>query len=102
MAASTWSELGVRPETVEGWEALGFDPFDAALSQGDGFGPDAAHHHAAGLRAVAAGWRGVGMASAEGLRWHRAGFAAREAARWRDRGVDLDAAALVAGHRMVG
>lgn len=103
MADEDWAQLGVRPETVAGWQSLGADAFTSALAQADGFGPEsAAHHHLDALRKVAARWRGAGMASVDALRWHRAGFSAPEAARWAARGVALEEAALAAGHRMVG
>jgi hypothetical protein len=100
--ADGWRDLGVRTETVAAWQALGLEPFEAALAQGDGYGPESARHYLRQLRAVAAMWRLAGIATAEGLEWHRAGFGAREAARWLDKGVGLEAAALASGHRMVG
>lgn len=102
MADDAWEELGVRRETREAWKALAFEAFDAALAQGDGFGPSSARHHLPFLTHVASTWKSAGLASAEGLRWHRAGFGAGEAAEWLGKGVDLDAAAVAAGHRMVG
>jgi hypothetical protein len=100
--ADDWADFGVRAELEPAWQALGLQPFEAALAQGDGYGPESARHYLRQLRAVAATWRQVGLASAEGLQWHRAGFGAREAARWLDSGSSLDAAALASGHRMVG
>ena len=97
-----WKELGVRDDTVEAWKQLGFDAFGAALAQGDGYGPAAARHYVTQLKEVAGTWRDAGLASAEGLEWHRAGFGAREAVAWREKGTSLEAAALAAGHRMVG
>ncbi|MGH9082725.1 MAG: hypothetical protein ACRDY3_04375 [Acidimicrobiales bacterium] len=101
--AEQWEAFGVRPETVGAWRALGFGPFEAALAQGDGYGPQSARHAAARLRRLARSWRHVGLASAEGLRWHRAGFEAREAARWQDQGVDLEEVERRGGgHRLLG
>lgn len=101
--AEQWERLGVRAETVERWRALGFGPFEAALAQGDGYGPESARHVAKDLRGLARTWGRVALAPAEGLRWHRAGFAAREAARFEDRGIPLERALAEGhGHRMVG
>jgi hypothetical protein len=102
MGDEDWTELGVRQETVSGWQSLGVDAFTAALAQGDGYGPSSGSHHLAGLRSVAASWRAIGSGGVDALRWHRAGFAAREASRWWGEGVPLEEAALRAGHRMVG
>ncbi|MGH9088013.1 MAG: hypothetical protein ACRDYZ_07860 [Acidimicrobiales bacterium] len=101
--AEQWEAFGVRAESVEGWKALDFGPFEAAMAQGDGYGPESARHLAKPLRELARAWRHVGLASAEGLRWHRAGFEAREAARFQDEGVPLDRAlAAGGGHRLAG
>jgi hypothetical protein len=101
--AEQWEAFGVREGTVEGWQALGFGPFEAALAQGDGYGPGSARHLGRRLQELARGWRHVGMASAEGLRWHRAGFEAKEAARLQDQGVPLERAiASGGGHRLAG
>lgn len=97
-----WEDLGIRSETVADWQALDVTPFLAALAQGDGYGPSSARHHLDQLRRVARSWRDAGLADLDGLRWHRAGFGALEAVRWRGQGTDLDAAAVAAGHRMVG
>lgn len=95
--ADQWEAFGVRAEAVDGWKALAFGPFEAALAQGDGYGPESARHAARQLRDLARSWRHVGLASAEGLRWHRAGLEAREAARLQDQGVTVDRA-LARGH----
>ena len=87
-----WEVFCVHPTQVEEWKKLGFDPFEAALAQGDGFPPAVAAHYRRQLRATADRWRRVGLDSADGLRWHRAGFGAKRAARWRQLGVDLEAA----------
>lgn len=87
-----WDELGVPAAEVKGWKALGFEPFEAALANGDGFPPLSAGHYSRPLRKTAERLRRAGLDSAEGLRWHRAGFGATEAARWRSAGVDLDTA----------
>lgn len=98
-----WEAFGVRAETVDGWKALGFGPFEAALAQGDGYGPQSARHVGKQLRDLARSWRHVGLASAEGLRWHRAGLEAREAARLQDQGVAVDRALSMGyGHRLAG
>lgn len=97
-----WSGLGVRADAVEAWQALGMDAFDAALAQGDGYGPTSARHYRSQLLAVAQTWRAAGLGDADGLAWHRAGFGAAEAVRWRARGMGLDTAALAAGRRMRG
>lgn len=87
-----WEAFGVDPAEVSGWDQLGFDAFDAALAQGDGFTTMNASHHRRPLLKTADRWRTVGLASAEGLCWHRAGFAAKEATRWRSEGVDVETA----------
>lgn len=98
-----WAAFGVRQDAVDGWKAIGFGPFEAALAQGDGYGPGSARHIGKKLQDLARGWRHVGMASAEGLRWHRAGFEAKEAARLQDLGVPLEQAiASGGGHRLAG
>jgi hypothetical protein len=92
--------LSVRENTElrpENWEALGvdpahFDPFEAAMAQGDGFTPAFAVHYRRQLRKTADCWSRVGLDSADGLRWHRAGFRAKEAKRWRLLNVDVEAA----------
>ena len=98
-----WEAFGIRDGSVEGWRALGFGPFEAALAQGDGYGPESVRHVATRLQQLAGVWRHVGMASAEGLRWHRAGFDAKEAARLQDRGIPLERAiAAGGGNRLAG
>lgn len=86
MTGDDWAHLGVRAESVEGWQALGVDAFTAALAQGDGYGPSSARHRLAALRAVSAAWRAVGLDDDAALRWHRAGVSAREATEWSKRG----------------
>lgn len=102
MADGDWSQLGVPPEEVGEWRALGADAFTAALAIGDGYGPSSARHALKGIRAVASGWRSAGVSETEAIAWHRAGFSALEAAEWSARGTPLEEAALAAGHRMVG
>jgi hypothetical protein len=98
-----WETLCVHPAQVEEWKSLGFDPFEAALAQGDGFPPAVASHSRRQLLATAHRWRQVGLGSADGLRWHRAGFGVKEATRWRSLGVDVEAAsARRAGYRKTG
>lgn len=101
--AEQWEAFGVRDDTVDGWKALGFGPFEAAMAQGDGYGPESARHFGRTLQDLAHTWRLMGLASAEGLRWHRAGFEAKEAARLQDQGVPLERAlAAGRGHRLGG
>ena len=98
-----WAAFGVDAAQVAGWKALGFDPFEAALAQGDGFTPGIALHYRRQLRSTADRWRRADMDSPEGLRWHRAGFGAKEATRWRSLGVDVEAArSQRAGYRTSG
>lgn len=92
VAPEDWEVFGVRPTQVEGWKSLGFEPFEAALAQGDGYTPAFAVDYRQHLQVTATWWTRVGLASVEGLRWHRAGFGAKEAARWRLLGVDVEAA----------
>jgi len=100
-ALENWEAFSVDPAQVEEWKKLGFDPFEAALAQGDGFPPAVATHYRRQLRATADRWRRVGLDSADGLRWHRAGFGVKEATRWRLLGVDVEAArGRRAGYRM--
>jgi len=87
-----WEAFGVDPAQVAGWKMLGFDPFTAAIAQGDGYTPTFAVHYGRQLRATADCWRRVGLDSADGLRWHRAGFGAKEATRWRSLDIDVEAA----------
>jgi len=87
-----WDEFGVHPAQVAGWKMLGFDSFEAAMAQGDGFTPAFAVHYRRQLRATAGRWRGVGLDSVDGLRWHRAAFGTKEATQWRALGVDVEAA----------
>jgi hypothetical protein len=77
----SWEVFGVHPAQVPGWKLLDFNPFEAAMAQGDGFSPAFAVHYGRQLRVTADRWRRVGLNSAEGLRWHRAGFDAKEATR---------------------
>jgi hypothetical protein len=99
---STFGDLGVRGETQAEWESAGFEPLEAALGQGDGFGPLAARHFAAQLHAMSRQWRATGMDDKEALAWHRSGFGPPEAARWRGEGVTPEVAALRAGRRPAG
>ncbi len=85
-----WETLCVHPAQIEEWKTLGFDSFEAALAQGDGFPPAVAAHSRRQLRATADRWRQVGLGSADGLCWHRAGFGVKEATRWRSLGVDVE------------
>jgi hypothetical protein len=101
-AADPWEELGVRPELVATWQRIGFSAFEAALAQGDGFGPLFATGNRSQLETEAATWRQAGLDSLEGLRWHRAGFTAAEARRWQAADVGVEAAAQRAGHRQLG
>ena len=90
--SDNWDALGVHPAQVAGWKILGFDSFEAAMAQGDGFTPAFAVHYRRQLRATAGRWREVGLDDTDGLRWHRAAFGAKEATRWRALGVDVEAA----------
>jgi hypothetical protein len=102
-ALEDWETFRVHPAQVEEWNRLGFDPFEAALAQGDGFTPAVAVHCRRELRTTADRWRRVGLDSADGLRWHRAGFGVKEATRWRSLGVDVEAARdQQAGYRTTG
>lgn len=87
-----WEEFSIPPAEVEGWKALDFGPFEAALAHGDGFTPLNAIHSYRQLAKRAAGWRRVGMDSVEGVAWHRAGFGVKEAVRWNLAGVDVQTA----------
>ena len=100
--SGNWVTFGVRPAQVAGWEALGLEPFEAAMAQGDGFTPAFAVHYLRQLRATADRWRKVGLDSSDGLHWHRAGFGAKEATRWRALGVDADTARGERGYRTSG
>jgi hypothetical protein len=100
-ALEDWETLRVHPAQVEEWKRLGFDPFEAALAQGDGFTP--AFHYRRQLGTMADRWRRVGLNSVDGLRWHQAGFGVKEATRWRSLGVDVEAArGRRAGYRTNG
>jgi hypothetical protein len=90
--SENWDVFGVHPAQVAGWKMSGFDSFEAAMAQGDGFTPAFAVHYRRQLRATAGRWRGVGLDCADGLRWHRAAFVAKEATRWRALGVDVEVA----------
>ena len=87
-----WEAFGVDPAHMAGWDTLGFDPFEAAMAQGDGFTPGFAVHYRRQLGATADRWRRVDLDSLDGLHWHRAGFDPKEATRWRSLGVDVEAA----------
>jgi len=90
--SENWDAFDVHPAQVAGWKMLGFDSFEAAMAQADGFTPVFAVHYRRQLRATAGRWRRVGLDSVDGLRWHRAAFVAKEATRWRALGVDVEAA----------
>ncbi len=87
-----WEAFDIDPAEAQGWEALGFGAFDAAVAYGDGFTPRFAVHYRRQLLKTADSWRRVGLDSIEGLCWHRAGFATKEATRWRSRGADVETA----------
>jgi len=87
-----WDEFGVGPSDVTGWQAISFDPFEAAMAHGDGFTPSSAVHYRHQLHKIARSWEHVSLATTEGLRWHRAAFSAKEAVRWRSRGCDMNTA----------
>jgi hypothetical protein len=87
-----WEAFGIDQGEASGWDALGFDAFDAALAHGDGFTPSFAVHYREQLLKTADSWRRMGLNSTEGLRWHRAGFAVKEATRWRSLRVNVEAA----------
>lgn len=88
----SWKEFGVPALEVQGWKALDFEPFAAALAHGDGFTPSNAIHSHRQLMKIAAAWRRVGMDSIEGLAWHRAGFGVKTAVQWHMDGVDVQTA----------
>lgn len=87
-----WGEMGVPPDDVEGWQQLGFGPFEAALAQGDGYTAFNSVHSRHQLLKTAAGWRNIGLDNAEGRRWHRAGFAPRQVSKYLQDGVTLEMA----------
>jgi hypothetical protein len=87
-----WADYGFDSADACRWQALGFDPFEAAMAHGDGYTPMFATHYTGPLRAMASSWARVGLGTPEGLRWHLAGFAAKEAIRCRKLGTDVEAA----------
>ena len=87
-----WETFDIHLTNVEGWKVLGFDAFEAAIAQGDGYTPQFAVDYRSQLRTTAGRWKQAGLCSEEGLRWHRAGFGAKEATRWRSQGFDVKAA----------
>ena len=94
-----WEAFSIHSAHVAGWKALGFDPFEAAIAQGDGYTPLFAVDYRNQLRSTADRWKREGLPSEEALRWHQAGFGAKEATRWRSQGFDVEAArAQLAGY----
>jgi hypothetical protein len=87
-----WDEFGVREDLVPAWQECGFSAFEAALAQGDGYGPDFAEKYRSVVKQEAAKWRELGLDTLEGLNWQRANFSATDAAHWIERGVGIDAA----------
>ena len=90
-----WGAFGVHPAQVAGWEMLGFDPFEAAMAQGDGFTPAIADHYLRQLRTTADRWKQVGLDSRDGLHWHQAGFNVKETLRFRATNHDVSSAMAI-------
>jgi hypothetical protein len=65
--SENWDAFGVHRAQVVGWKMLGFDSFEAAMAQGDGFTPAFAADYRRQLRATAGRWRRVGLDSVDGL-----------------------------------
>ena len=98
-----WETFDIHLTQVERWKAMGFDAFEAAIAQGDGYTPQSATDYCSQLRATAGRWKQAGLCSEEGLRWHRAGFGAKEATHWRSQGLDVKAARSQRdGYRIAG